>query len=216
MSERSYTEKQLSEVVANSTSITQVIRCLGLKTVGDAYKRIGNAIKELQLNTSHFNKQDGSKFIKYTKAQFINAVADSFSTSQALKKLNVKPFGGNYAVFNKYVKELKLDTSHFTKQGWSKGKTIGPKVPIEIYLNNEKPIGSNSLKEKLLKFGLLKRQCSLCQNIEWFGKAIPIELHHIDGNNKNNNLANLQILCPNCHTFTDNYRGKNIGKCVSS
>ena len=51
--------------------------------------------------------------------------------------------------------------------------------------------------------------------------AIPsFYLHHIDGDNTNNKLENLQILCPNCHTMTDNYRGKNIGKtkiieCVS-
>ena len=38
---------------------------------------------------------------------------------------------------------------------------------------------------------------------------IPLELHHIDGNNQNNNLTNLTLLCPNCHAMTDNYRGKN-------
>lgn len=34
-----------------------------------------------------------------------------------------------------------------------------------------------------------------------------MQLHHIDGNNKNNSLENLQILCPNCHSQTDNYCG---------
>lgn len=47
---------------------------------------------------------------------------------------------------------------------------------------------------------------------EWMGKPIPLELHHKDGNHYNNDLSNLEILCPNCHAQTDNYRGKNIGK----
>ena len=42
------------------------------------------------------------------------------------------------------------------------------------------------------------------------GIEIPLEIHHIDGNHKNNKLENLQILCPNCHSLTTNYRGKNI------
>ena len=35
-----------------------------------------------------------------------------------------------------------------------------------------------------------------------------MELHHINGNNMDNCLENLQLLCPNCHALTDNYRGK--------
>jgi 5-methylcytosine-specific restriction endonuclease McrA len=54
--------------------------------------------------------------------------------------------------------------------------------------------------------------CELCNTSEWLGSPITLEVHHIDGNNKNNELKNLQILCPNCHSQTDNYRAKNIKK----
>ena len=52
-------------------------------------------------------------------------------------------------------------------------------------------------------------KCECCNNIEWMGKPIPLELHHIDGDNTNNTLENLKLLCPNCHAQTDNYRSKN-------
>ena len=39
-------------------------------------------------------------------------------------------------------------------------------------------------------------------------EIIPLELHHIDGNNKDNSLSNLQLLCPNCHALTNNYRNR--------
>ena len=44
------------------------------------------------------------------------------------------------------------------------------------------------------------------------GKPISLEVHHIDGNGKNNSLDNLQLLCPNCHSQTENYKGKNVKK----
>jgi 5-methylcytosine-specific restriction endonuclease McrA len=40
------------------------------------------------------------------------------------------------------------------------------------------------------------------------GEPIPLELHHIDGNHNNNDLSNIQLLCPNCHAQTDNFSNK--------
>lgn len=44
------------------------------------------------------------------------------------------------------------------------------------------------------------------------GKPIALELHHINGIKNDLRIENLQLLCPNCHAFTDNYRGKNKNK----
>ena len=44
------------------------------------------------------------------------------------------------------------------------------------------------------------------------GEPIPLELHHINGIRNDLRIENLQILCPNCHSFTDNYRGKKLKK----
>ena len=40
------------------------------------------------------------------------------------------------------------------------------------------------------------------------GEEIPLELHHKDGDHSNNSISNFEILCPNCHAFTENYRGR--------
>lgn len=53
-------------------------------------------------------------------------------------------------------------------------------------------------------------RCSKCGLTEWQGEKIPLELHHINGNNSDNRLENLTYLCPNCHATTENFRGKNI------
>lgn len=51
--------------------------------------------------------------------------------------------------------------------------------------------------------------CESCGLREWLDKPIPLELEHIDGNNRNNIKDNLKLLCPNCHAQTPTYRGRN-------
>ena len=51
--------------------------------------------------------------------------------------------------------------------------------------------------------------CNKCGISEWFTKPISLELEHKDGNNLNNIRENLEGLCPNCHSITDTWRGRN-------
>lgn len=147
---------------------------------------------------------------KYSLEQVKNAISSSYSICEVLSKLGLKPCGGNYSTFRNLVAIHSLDVTHFTGQGHSKGKILGPKRPLEEYLNNKHSIQSYKLKNRLLREGLLERKCSFCNLSTWLGKEIPLELDHINGINKDNTLTNLRLLCPNCHTLTPTYRGKNI------
>ena len=51
--------------------------------------------------------------------------------------------------------------------------------------------------------------CNKCGISEWFGNKISLELEHKDGNSQNNSRENLEGLCPNCHSITDTWRGRN-------
>lgn len=53
-------------------------------------------------------------------------------------------------------------------------------------------------------------ECENCGISTWQDETIPLEVHHIDGNTTNNQLDNLMLLCPNCHSLTKTWRGKNI------
>jgi Zn finger protein HypA/HybF involved in hydrogenase expression len=55
-------------------------------------------------------------------------------------------------------------------------------------------------------------ECSCCNISEWNGKSIVLEIDHIDGNSENNRPENLRFICPNCHSQTDTYKARNIGK----
>lgn len=143
---------------------------------------------------------------KYTTEQLIHAVKVSFSKREVLLKLGIVAAGGNYTTIGKEIKKYNLDTSHFHRECWNKGQNIGPKRPISDYLMNRFPISSHALKKRLLREGLFPHQCHCCLRTRWMGKPIPLELHHKDGDQHNNLLFNLSLLCPNCHTFTINYR----------
>ncbi len=149
------------------------------------------------------------QFRKYSEDDLIKAISNNTSVAGVLKSLNVKPCGGNYTTVQTYIEKMSLDTSHFKGQAWSRGSKIGPKREISEYLNNSFPIGSHKLRLRLLKEGFFKHQCSCCKRRKWLQEPIPLELHHKDGDNKNNLLSNLELLCPNCHSQTENFRGKN-------
>ena len=50
-------------------------------------------------------------------------------------------------------------------------------------------------------------ECQECGMSEWRGNPLILEMHHIDGDNTNNKRENLTLLCPNCHSQTENWRG---------
>lgn len=54
--------------------------------------------------------------------------------------------------------------------------------------------------------------CQLCNLSDWLDRPISLELDHIDGNHFNDDETNLRLLCPNCHSQTDTFRGRNINK----
>jgi hypothetical protein len=146
--------------------------------------------------------------IKYTEAELKIAIATSCSYRQVLLKIGLKPAGGNYDSLKKRITTLNLNVSHFTHQGWSKNKQLGSRRDISDHLTNKYPIQSYKLKLKLLRAGIKQHRCEGCHLTEWLGKPIPLELDHINGNNQDNSLSNLRLLCPNCHCFTPTYRGK--------
>lgn len=134
---------------------------------------------------------------KYSDDQVVAAAKQVKSIAGLLKKLGLKPAGGNYANMKRTLQRLDVDTSHFTGQGWNKEQQLKDWSQYSR---------ATTFKPHLIK--IRSHQCEMCQGEEWMDQKIPLEVHHIDGDRTNNEYSNLQLLCPNCHAQTDNYRNK--------
>ena len=155
-----------------------------------------------------------AKWRKFTQQEIEQHATESYSIATLARKLGYSTTSGSYlTTIKRMVSELKLDISHFTGQGWSSGKTYQNKryVPFNEYINGDN-VQTNKIRKKLLREGLKEYICECCKNTLWNGVPIPLEVHHKDGDKENNAIENLQLLCPNCHALTDNYRGKNMKK----
>ncbi len=138
------------------------------------------------------------------------AVQSAKSTAGALRLLGMTICGGNYQTIRKVIDELQLDTAHWTGQSHRKGSRV-PSVapwPLKTILKGDSTYHTNRLRERLIAEGVLKARCSGCFRTTWHGRRLPLELHHVDGNRSNNDLSNLRILCPNCHSLTHNWKGR--------
>ncbi len=149
----------------------------------------------------------------WTDQELIAAVADAKSIRRVIITLKLVPAGGNYAQINDRIKELKLDTSHFTGKGWNAGWGFDPrppKLPLEQILVKNRRQQGHSLKKRLFNAGLKTPKCELCGWCETsLDGRIPVELDHINGDHEDNRLVNLRILCPNCHSLQPTHRGLN-------
>ena len=149
---------------------------------------------------------------KYTKEILEEAVKKSLAIAGVCRKLNIKPCGGNYKTLHSKFKEWNIDTSHFTGAAWNQGEKFTPFAKSytleEVLVENSPYKSSNCLKKRLFKEGIKTKKCEECGIVEWNGKEIILELEHVNGNNTDNRLENLKILCPNCHSQTNTFRNK--------
>ena len=152
----------------------------------------------------------------YEKDHLEKIVLESFSIAEVCRNLNMRAVGGNYKTIKKYINLHNIDTSHFTGQGWNVGirkRNTSKSLPLyEILIEKSTYTSTHHLKLRLYKAGLKENKCENCLINQWDNKPISLHLDHINGNNLDNRLENLRILCPNCHSQTETYCGSNTKK----
>jgi transposase-like protein len=83
-------------------------------------------------------------------------------------------------------------------------------APIGTYLVRGRRTNRSHLKQRLIRSGLKENRCERCGIEEWRGEPLSMALHHINGDGLDNRLENISMLCPNCHSQTPNFSGRNI------
>lgn len=154
---------------------------------------------------SHHAKKIGHKFPK----------SRPFAIYSKLDWIRVQELVDRGKTFNQIKNEIGICSATLTnakKRGLFKTKKLPAQMSLSELEDNFdgkraichiRRLFKNKLKE------LHGCKCSMCQNEDWLGKKLSLELDHIDGNPFNNKASNMRLICPNCHSITDTWRGRN-------
>ena len=151
------------------------------------------------------------KYEKFTRAELQDLCTNSTTLSEFGTKMgysNYSSSGINAA--KEVIKKYNLNTDSLitysnVKLGINPNK--GKIDYSKFTKKNLKRPRRESLRKNLIS--IRGHKCEGCKLEKWNNQPIPLEIHHIDGDTSNNESNNLQLLCPNCHSLTDNFRGKN-------
>jgi hypothetical protein len=140
-------------------------------------------------------EKSGIKPKNIPQDKFIDICKNSESMAHAASTLGLH--------FNSFKKYALLYDCYEPNQS---GLNIKKEQPETDILNIKTRAG---IRKRIIKYNYITYECQMCKISEWNGKKLSLHLDHIDGDRWNHDLKNLRWLCPNCHSLTDSYTGKN-------
>ena len=138
----------------------------------------------------------------------VNIVNNSTSFKDLLQNLGYSQNSGSvYCALKQYLIDNNIDFSHFYI---SNNTNFKASLEDMLVLNPSCTVVNQRLVKRLVNENLMEYKCFKCGNTGiWNGKPLTLQLEHKNGNNRDYRLYNLCLLCPNCHSQTDTYCGKN-------
>jgi hypothetical protein len=148
--------------------------------------------------------------------QFALLIKKATSIGQVLNAFGLQNKGGNHNTIRRRAVAEGLDLSHIPRgRGSNRNRAFGPRRPLKAVLVKNSKYSRHHLKKRLVKEGLLPYICAACRCApNWNGKPLVLQLEHKNGDNRDNRLKNLCFLCPNCHSQTDTFAGRNSGTTI--
>ena len=151
-----------------------------------------------------------SKVYNLSDEEFQQMIARNHSWCACAREVGLSPNGSNAKIqLKKRVAELGLDTSHFNQTQDARQASIKYTLE-EIMIEDSTYQNATKLKERIIRENLVPYECAICgNNGEWNGQKLVLQLDHINGRHFDHRKENLQFLCPNCHSQTKTFSGRN-------
>ncbi len=215
MGTSAYTKDRLESAARGARTLTEALGRLGVDPKSGTRRYVRDRMRQLGVDTSHFEREG----VRWTREVLAPVVAISTSVNEVVRRLGLECVGGHQANIGRRIRAYGLDTSHFTpvvraaraKLNWRRPRTA-EEILVDDTSTATQRIPGRRLKQAIQELGHEER-CAMCGiEAEWLGEPLPLEVDHIDGNWRNNRIENLRLLCPNCHSTTDSYRGRGKGR----
>jgi hypothetical protein len=207
---QSKSSEELKSIIAQSSSRNEVLKMCGINILNNSCKKWLNLfIKENNIDISHFS-QGKPAYKKYSYDEMKTYVDRNICWSDLLRDMGFKSFN-NIKTLKKIVEYYKLDTSHFDAMAASVKNRTNKVHTKETMFCADSSASRHLVKSYIIKHNIIPYQCAECPITDtWNGKSIVLQLEHKNGINNDNRLENLCFLCPNCHSQTASYAGRNV------
>ena len=144
----------------------------------------------------------------FSKEELEQIVQESKSYREVIVKLGyATPGGNNHKTVKDRLEKYGISTDHFSIGG-EKGIT---RTEENVFCKDSTATQA-TLRRWFIKGNYVLYKCDCCGISKWQGKELALQLDHINGDNHDNRLENLHWLCPNCHSQTDTFCGKQTKK----
>lgn len=199
--------EKLALAVQGATSISGVIRALGIRRSSKRIQLVREAVRAAGFDTSHFRKK-----LAFDDQTLRKAAETSTSYRELMESLGVRLGGGSYTYLKDRLKRAGICCDHFVGRGWSRGSNSPTKKPwqeiLVVQTDRFYKTRTVMLRRALLESGVPEK-CACCgQGPDWHGKPLTLQIDHINGDRFDHRPENLRFLCPNCHTQTPTYSNK--------